>query len=300
MEKTGLFVIKKRIKYSLFLRQILREDNKKKREVALAIENLPDHLLPSHISEDDFVVSLTSYGKRVEDTLPYALYSLLTQSIRPSKIVVYLAKEDWSDEQLPPLLKKTQTIGVDFCYCDDIRSYKKLIPALIQFPDNPIITVDDDFYYHHNLFEWIIQAYADSDKKTVLGHWGCIPEKEYGTYKPYNEWKDCKFSNENSPISFYSGAGTCYPPHIFDDEILKSNLFMSLCPKADDIWFWAMEERQGIKRKFISPMGPGYNQSVNRIFDYKVGEDGCLTLYNVINGENDQQLRNVLDYYKLD
>lgn len=300
MEKTRLFVLKKRIKNSLFLRRLLREDKKKKREVAKAIDELPDHLLPSNITEVDFIVSLTSYGKRVEDTLPYALYSLLTQSIMPKKIVVYLAREEWSDVLLPPVLKRIQSVGVDFCYCDDIRSYKKLIPALKQYPDNPIITVDDDFYYNPCLMEWIIQAYKESDMKTVLGHWGCIPEKKNGTYIPYNEWQDCKFSTDDSPISFYSGAGTCYPPHIFDGEILKSELFMSLCPRADDIWFWAMEERQGIKRKYISPMGYGYHRSVNRVYDYNVGGDGCLTLYNVINGENDRQLRNVLDYYKLD
>jgi hypothetical protein len=75
---------------------------------------------------------------------------------------------------------------------------------------------------------------------------------------------------------------------------------MKLCPTADDIWFWAMEERQGIKRKYITPMGYGHHQSVNRIYDYNVGADGCLTLSNVINGENDRQLRDVLDYYNLD
>ena len=300
MDKTGLFVLKKTIKRDLFLKRLEKEDNKKKNEIGRKISLLPDKFIPSPITKDDFVISLTSYGKRVEDTLPFALYSLLIQTITPKKVAVYLARDEWSDEKLPALLKELQRVGVEFNYCPDFRSFKKLIPALQQYPDNPIITVDDDFYYNPKLLEWITEAYGKSDKKTVLGHWGCVPEKRDGKYLPYNEWKDCKTPSESSSISFYSGAGTCYPPHIFDGEILKSDVFLSLCPKADDIWFWAMEERQGIPRKYISPMGPGYHQSVNRIYDYKVGEDGCLTLSNVINGENDQQLRNVLDYYGLD
>ena len=73
-----------------------------------------------------------------------------------------------------------------------------------------------------------------------------------------------------------------------------------MCPKADDIWFWAMEERQGIQRKFIPQKGYGYHIPVDRIYVYEVGADGCLTQSNVINGENDRQLRNVLDYYHLE
>ena len=145
-----------------------------------------------------------------------------------------------------------------------------------------------------------LESYLKSDKKTVLGIWGCVPEKKGGKYLPYNQWKECKDGDGYNPISFFGGYGTCYPPHLFDQEILNSKVFLSLCPKADDIWFWAMEERQGIRRQYISPKGYGYHQSVNRVFDYNVGGDGCLTLSNVLNGENDRQLRNVLDRYKLD
>ena len=300
MDKSGLFDLKKRIKRNLFMRRLEREDNEKKNDIRRKISNLSDNLIPSSFSPEDFVISLTSYGKRVEDSLPFALYSLLTQTITPGKIAVYLAKDEWNDEKLPPILKRLQRAGVEFNYCPDLRSYKKLIPALQQYPDNPIVTIDDDFYYNPRLMEWISKAYDASDKKTVLGHWGCIPEKSNGKYLPYNKWKDCKYSTTDSPISFFGGSGTCYPPHIFDGEIEKSEVFLSICPTADDIWFWAMEERQGIKRKYISPMGYGYHQAVNRIYDFNVGGDGCLTLSNVINGENDRQLRNVLDYYHLD
>lgn len=300
MEKTGLFALKKAIKYRLFLKHLAREDKRLKKETARQIMSLPDSMIGGQIKDDDFVLSLTSYGERVESSLPYALYSLATQTVRPKKIAVYLDREHWSDEKLPSLLRKLQSVGVEFNYCEDLRSHTKLIPALVQYPNNPIITFDDDMYYNSDCLSWMTEAYQKSDKKTILGQWGAIPEMKNGKFIPYNDWKDCKNGDEHSPISFFGCSGVCYPPHVFDEEILKKELFLKLCPIADDIWFWAMEERQQIKRAYIPQKGYGYHRPVDRFYEFEVGGDNSLTKSNVINGENNQQLRNVLDYYHLD
>ena len=75
---------------------------------------------------------------------------------------------------------------------------------------------------------------------------------------------------------------------------------MKLCPTADDIWFWAMEERLCIKRAYIQPWGYGYNTPVNRIEEYDRNQQGTLMYQNVVYGKNDMQLRNVLEYYHLE
>lgn len=300
MEKSGLFAWKAKIKQKIFFRRLLREDAEKKRRIDAELMHMPTGLVSGEYTSEDIVISLTSYGKRVTEALPYALYSLLTQTLLPKKIVVYLDKDNWSDNRLPVILRRIKEIGVDFRYCEDLRSYKKLIPALSDFPDNPIVTVDDDFYYNPMYLEQMMKAYTSSDKKTVLGQWGCIPEKKAGKFLPYSQWKDCKYGTEESPISFFGCGGCYYPPHVFDEEILKKDLFMKMCPTADDIWFWIMEERLGIKRKYINQKGYGWNIPVDRIYDYKVTADNCLTTENVVNGKNDIQLRTLLDYYQLD
>ena len=299
MDKSGLFVLKAKCKQKLLFRQLIREDAEKKKQVELKLMQMPANMMSGSINDDDIVISLTSYGKRVVDALPYALYSLLTQSLLPKKIVVYLDYDNWSDEKLPLILKRIQEIGVEFRYCEDLKSYKKLIPALQDFPNNPIVTVDDDFYYNPQYFEVMTNAYLASDKTTVLGQWGCIPEKREGKYIPYSQWKDCKYATGDLPISFF-GCCCCYPPHIFDSEILKKELFMKMCPTADDIWFWVMEERLGIKKAYIEPKGFGWNVSVNRIEEYDLSQSGTLMYQNVTNGKNDIQLRTLLDYYHLD
>lgn len=299
MDKTGLFPLKRKIKQKLFFRRLVREDAQLKKEINRIILSLPNDVITNTITHDDIIISLTSYGNRVEDTLPYALYSLLTQTVLPKKIVVYLDRDNWSDDLLPAILRKMQSIGVTFSYCEDIRSYKKLIPALREFPNNPILTVDDDLYYNPNYMEWMTNAYYQSDKETVLGQWGCIPLKKNGKYLPYSQWPDCKLGTKEDEKLFIGCCGVCYPPRVFDGEIFNEQIFMQLCPTADDIWFWVMEERLCIKRDYIEPWGHGYHVSVNRIEEYDWTQKGTLMYQNVVEGRNDQQLRNVLEYYKL-
>lgn len=300
MEKTGLFKVKARIKQRLFLKKIVKEDKAKKLAIYNQVLALPDSRIVGLNPGNGIIVSVTSYGKRVTDALPYMLYSLLRQSLLPERIVVWLDRDKWDDSKLPGLLLKFQKLGVEFQYCEDLRSYTKLIPALIMFPNNPIITMDDDFYYHPDCIKWITDAYIQSDKKTVLGQWGCIPEKRDGKYVPYNEWRDCKYGKEDSPVSIYGCAGCCYPPYIFDDEIRKKDIFLKLCPSADDIWFWAMEERQNIKRQYIPQKGYGYHTYVNRIEEYDWSLDSTLMHQNVVEGKNNAQLDAVVAYYGLD
>ena len=300
MEKTGLFQLKHKIKQRLFFNRLVREDKQMKRKIDKKVWALPDNLITNELIDGDVVVSLTSYGKRVNDALPYALYSLVTQTILPKKIMVYIDETKWSNDNIPAILKQYKRIGVTICYCEDLRSHTKLLHALKQFPNNPIITVDDDIYYNKKCVEWLINAYEKSDKKTILGMWGCIPEKKDGKYLPYSQWQDCKNGNEQSDISFY-GVGSClYPPHIFDDEIFKKDIFLKLCPTADDIWFWAMEERLHIKKQYITPHGFGYHQSVNRIEMYDWNQRGTLMYQNVVEGKNDEQLRAIIDCYDLE
>lgn len=298
-KRIGYYPIKAAWRKKQECRRLLREDSAKKKQVQAAILALPDNLLANAKNRKDVVVSLTSYGKRVTDSLPYALYSLLTQTVLPEKIAIYLDEKEWSDANLPTILQKLQSKGVLLRYVEDLKSYKKLIPALKEFPDKPIITVDDDFYYNGSIIDWLMEAYEKSDKKTVIGSWGCIPVIRNGEYAPYTIWQDCKYGNKKSEYSLFAGNGTIYPPHIFDDEICNKDVFMRFCPTADDIWFWTQEKRLGIKIQMIANAGYGLHVPVNRVYTYNPNQPGTLFYENGIQGKNDEQLSAVLEYYKI-
>lgn len=281
-----------------FYKQLQKEDQALKREIAEKIEALPQSMLHRQNNEKDVIISLTSYGKRVSDTAPYAIYSIFTQSVIPNRIVLWLDKEHWNDDNLPHLIKRLRQSGLEIYYCDDLRSYKKLIPSLKMFPNNPIVVIDDDFYYHKDFVKWMVEAYEQSDKRTVFATWGCIPEQADGKYLPYSQWKDCEYGNEHTEYSLF-GGGSIYPPHIFDEEVQNEKVFMSLCPTADDIWFWAQEKRLGIKTCLTEHHGYGLHRMVNRIEEYDLTQTGTLFYQNCVQGKNDEQLRKVIEYYSL-
>lgn len=290
----GYYFLKSNIKQFLFLQKIKKEDRKKKKNIDIAIASINEKL---SFPNNRLIVSLTSYGKRITDTLPYTLYSLITQDVLPWKIAVFISNEEYASvEELPAILQKLDSLGVSFYFVEDLKSYKKLYFSLSLYPDNPILTVDDDSYYHSSLISMFLNEYANSDKKTVIGTIGRYEKKKPdGTYQAYSEWTDTRYGSGNE-ISFYGVGGCLYPPHIFDDEVLNKSMFMRLAPTADDLWFWAMEKRCRIPRRLIHSCNQIYIP-VNRISLYKL--EGSLTFINDIQKNNDIQLNNLIQKYNI-
>lgn len=299
LELLGYYRIKKNVKHRLFCRKLLKEDAKRKQEIRIAIEALQGTQLRRKEDESDIVVSLTSYGVRVNDTLPYTLYSLLCQTRVPNRIIVWLDNDNWNDDTLPPILKKIKELGVEFRFVEDIRSYKKLIPALKSFPDNVIITVDDDLYYNPQTLEWLLDAYMISDKHSVIGTWAYQARACNGHYLPYSFWREFDEASSLDEYSLIGCGGILYPPHIFDGEILKQELFMRMAPTADDLWFWVMEKRQDVPVRLIPNAGYGLHEAINRIDVWEPNREGSLYFINEIHGANDKQFDELVSYYHI-
>jgi hypothetical protein len=299
LELLGYYRIKKSLKHRLFCRKLLKEDTRRKQEIRKAIDDLQGAQLRRKDDESDVVVSLTSYGVRVNDTLPFTLFSLFCQTRLPNRIIVWLDNVNWNEDTLPPILKKIKELGVEFFFVEDIRSYKKLIPALEMFPDNVIITVDDDLYYNPKTVEWLIDAYQGSDKHSVFGTWAYPARVSEGHYLPYSSWKGNESADDSQEYALIGCGGILYPPHIFDDEILKKDLFMKMAPTADDLWFWVMEKRQNIPVRLIPNAGYGLHEAVNRIDVWEPNREGSLYYINEIHGANDIQFRELVSHYRI-
>ncbi|BAB51279.1 acyltransferase family protein [Mesorhizobium japonicum] len=85
----------------------------------------------------ELIVSLTSYPKRFP-TLHLTLRCLLSQTIAPNRVILWLTAEDAA--QLPASVTDLKCHGLEIRFCKDIRSYKKIIPTLLAFPSAYIVT----------------------------------------------------------------------------------------------------------------------------------------------------------------
>ena len=90
------------------------------------------------------IVNLTSFPERIK-CVAQAIRSLQKQTIRVHKIILWLAKEQFANQELPETL--TKLIGKDFeiRWCnEDLRPHKKYFYAFKEFSNSINITVDDD------------------------------------------------------------------------------------------------------------------------------------------------------------
>ena len=99
----------------------------------------------------DIIVSFTSYPKRIM-TIDKVIESVINQTVPPDKIVLYLSSCEFQDCNAMPDLEKYKKYGFEICWCDEnLKSHKKYYYAMQQYPDDIVITIDDDFYYKNTM-----------------------------------------------------------------------------------------------------------------------------------------------------
>jgi len=266
-------------------------------------------------SSPQYIISLTSYGKRLVDIVPFALITLFNQSIRPDRILLWIANDE--KEYVPSIMEKLIEKGLEIHFCDDIKSYKKLIPAIEIFPDDYIITADDDLYYPKNWFEQLMIEHKKHPKKIVCHRANGIKVDEEHNPIPYVKWDGCIrpslyfasiFMQEEQSVLCHQlesvfptgGSGVLYPPSCFHKDITNRELFMKLAPHADDIWFWAMAV---INEEYFGDDSPytiienGYSSNLQNIEPIQRNRNNALWHYNCSQNGNDKQLKAVIEQY---
>ena len=230
-------------------------------------------------------VSLTSHAARF-GMLPHTLRSLLRQSVRPDGILLWIAHEDIP--RLPRKIARLASRGIIIRECADLRSYKKLVFALAEFPDAFIVTADDDLYYPPTWLETLVEA-VDPAEKTILCHRAHrIAFNEDGGVAPYDSWQwevqDEAARRPSTDLVPTTGAGALYPPHCLSSEVTDAQLFQRICPTADDLWFYAMARRAGT---LVMKAAGRF-----RVVPWPGARESSLWAINE-GGGNDRQIRNL-------
>ncbi len=263
--------------------------------------NIEDKILNSKESgitttpytQNNIIVSLTTYGRRINDVC-FTIESLMQQTMKANKIVLWLDK-NFENKMLPTSLLRQVERGLEIKFTKDIKSYKKLIPALKEFPNDVIITVDDDVIYEFDFLEKFIRAHLEDPNSIYAGRIHSMTFDEKGNLKPYMEWNwNC--ASEPSKHLVTGVGGVLYPPHSLYEDVDKEEIFMSLSPSADDVWFTAMAKLNGTDIKKVetrNPRGEDYvsNDAVQDIglFNINVGGEG----------HNDKQIKAVFSKYNI-
>lgn len=257
-------------------------------------------LHPDPEKKGNVVVSLTSYGRRVEKSIVYyTLVSILRQTQLPDRIILWLNQDKWNDDNLPTRLKYLRDHhGVEIRFCEDIRSYTKLIPTLQLCPDDIIITVDDDIIYHRTVVRSMMERYHQHPD-CIVG-FGCLRPclNKIGKIQKYRKWP-LAADGETSLSVFPLGYNVVlYPPHTLHEDVFDRKVYQSLCPYADDVWFWLQGLRKGTQHHCLVT-----KRIHNHSFDalYQLFHRGSALMHvNLAEQNNEKQMEACMDYYKMD
>lgn len=189
------------------------------------------------------IVSLTSFPRRLT-TLHLVIEGLLRQTVRPDKIVLYLTASQVPDvEKLPRKLLALRERGLEIRLCpDEIRSHTKYFYAMQEFPDDIVITVDDDLFYRSDLIEELLRNHR-AHPGHIIANW--VKRINLDTDQ-YRWWPDVTDKPQSSHRFLLLGvSGVLYPPHSLPADTFDAENIKRLSLTADDVWLSAMALRQG-------------------------------------------------------
>lgn len=235
------------------------------------------------------IVSMTSYGARLNTTAPLAIKSL-NECIdyKPDVIVLYVAEQEKHlvTNQFKPFK------NVQARFIPDYLSHKKFY-ALTEkeFIDDFIIIADDDLAYKPYFF---IKLFNKFDEHKNIEKMLVCNRAQRVSSTPYHH---TPFIMKDDPDSgrmvFGSGSGVLIPPHImrFDKNVIEEGV--ALTPHCDECYYSAYAIKNNIQM-FCT----GKPQPFNCLPLPKEDPNGLWTKYNQF--EKDTTFRKVFDYFKID
>lgn len=199
------------------------------------------------------IVSLTSYPARI-NTVYKTINTLLNQTIKADEVILWLSDEQFPnlEEDLPQNLLRLKSLGLTIKWCKDFKSYKKLLPALVEYPEDIIVTADDDVYYQSDTLERLYEAYKKDSKNVYVrrsvrlelqnNKLSRVSARKYG----YNCLKNASYFNQ-----LMGGSGCLYPPHSLFKDCVNYDIVSQTVPTHDDVYFWTMAVLNNTKIQVI-------------------------------------------------
>ncbi len=233
-----------RIGHLLGLKKLRRKwrERRKARPAMIELAKFPKHPdAPRHGLPGQLIVSLTSYPARF-GTLQHTIKSLLDQTVRPDRIILWVGLG--AAAQLPGTV--VELVGERFAVkeCEDLRSFTKIIPTLMAYPDAFVVVADDDIYYPDYWLERLVTAF-DPQQPTIVYHRGhrlaYLPD---GSLAPYRSWERNVMDQDSlipGTVIMPTGVGgVLYPPGSLPPETTDIPLLKQLSETCDDSWLYFM------------------------------------------------------------
>lgn len=194
---------------------------------------------------EGIIVSLTSFPARI-NTVWMGIESIMKQTVRPSKIILYLTEEEFPYKRkgLPRRLLNYEKLGLEICFRPyNLMPHNKYFYALQEYPDHDVITVDDDLYYHPDTIGNLVRIHQQHPNCICANTIRVVGFDAKGKRMPYKDWREPTKPVEPSLGYIALGySGIYYPAGIFKKRnVFDTKRIRELALRVDDLWLCAHE-----------------------------------------------------------
>lgn len=245
--------------------------------------------------EKNIIISLTSFPARI-DVVWLSIESILRQTYKPDKIILWLGEEKFTGlNELPVILKKQMKRGLTIEFREDLKPHTKYYHVMKEYPESVVITVDDDIFYPCNMVSELVKFHTQFPD-SVICHGARLMSVTHNKFENYNRWLNWHStiieSNRRFDILPLGVMGVLYPPKVLHSEVFNIDLIKKTSYKADDLWLKAMQ----LKNHTSAVLTNTYSKAF-----VGIPESQTITLMgdNVGQQQNDTQLRAINEEFNI-
>lgn len=208
--------------------------------------------LNTKLRKEKITVSLTSFPARIE-YVHIAIETLMRQSMKPDRIVLWLAESQFPDQKLPPKLIALQARGLTIRYCENLRSHKKYYYSFREYPEDNIILADDDLFYPRDTVKRLMNLHRKHPEDIVCVSAQIITPTVSSLPSVWQLPQPGKRYTSCWEAQAFTGAGSLFPAHWYPEETMDKEKSMELATTADDLWLKAMSLNAGVLTTLLYP-----------------------------------------------
>lgn len=199
--------------------------------------------------EEVVIASLTSFPARIE-YVHYAIKSLMLQTYKPDRIVLWLAKEQFPDKILPNQLTDLEAFGLEILWTNDLYGHKKYFHLIENQKENElVITFDDDIIYPPKCVERLVKKHREFPNCVVCERAQAINKSEDKLLNPgrWDTISDVGVDEPSYSLNPSPGGGCLIPYGAFCEDAVDFEKIHRLAYKNDDLWYMFMCAQNGTK-----------------------------------------------------
>ncbi len=233
----------------------------------------------------DIIVSLTTFPDRIRYVW-MTVASLLNQTTKPYKIVLWLAKEQFPGKDLPKCLTRFCKRGLEIRYCDDLKPHKKYFYTMKEWPEKYVLTCDDDMFYPENLIENLWRTAKQHPGKVICNNSMLVTYDPKGDFIRRDQWLHENKEMEGLQVCPVGCDGVLYPPGALNESAFNKEALIKIALCQDDVWLKGMSV---LNQTEAYNKGMYHHDFFNNVFTQKSG----LWRTNIICDENEYSLNEI-------